>query len=70
MSTDESRKDENKNSISLTDMRLRKMILDSGTPLLISKEMAWTAELPEQKVESHVNTNKQCKSYIQSGNLL
>jgi hypothetical protein len=40
MSTDESRKDENKNSISLTDMRLRKMILDSGTPLLISKEMA------------------------------
>jgi hypothetical protein len=40
MSTDESRKDETKNSISLTDMRLRKMILDSGTPLLISKEMA------------------------------
>ena len=40
MSTDESQKYETKKSISLTDMRLRKMILDSGTPLLISKEMA------------------------------
>jgi hypothetical protein len=34
-------------------MRLRNMIWDSGTPLLMSKEIAWTAELPEQKVESH-----------------
>lgn len=27
-------------------MRLRNIMLDSGTPFLISKEIAWTAELP------------------------
>lgn len=31
----------------LTDMRFRNMMLDSGTPFLRSKEIAWTAELPE-----------------------
>jgi hypothetical protein len=31
----------------LTDMRLRNIMLDSGTPFLTSKEIAWTAEFPE-----------------------
>ena len=32
----------------LTDMRLRNIILGSGTPLLMSKEIACTAEFPEE----------------------
>ena len=40
MSNDEPGTDGSKKMIWLTDMRLRKMILDSGTPLLISNKMA------------------------------
>lgn len=31
----------------LTEMRLRNMIFDSGTPFFTSKEIAWTAEFPK-----------------------
>ena len=41
---------------SLTDMRLRKMMLDSGTPLLISKEIAWTAEFPRYTMKKDHKT--------------
>lgn len=30
-------------------MRLRNMMLDSGTPFVKSKEIAWTAELPKDE---------------------
>lgn len=30
-------------------MRLRNMMLDSGTPFFKSREIAWTAEFPEEK---------------------
>lgn len=32
--------------MTLTDIRLRKMMFDSGTPLLRSRDIAFTAEFP------------------------
>jgi hypothetical protein len=39
-------------------MRLRNIMLDSGTPFCISKEIAWTAELPVNENFLMVNQNE------------
>lgn len=38
-------------SETLTDIRLRNMMFDSGTPLLISRDIAFTAEFPDNAIE-------------------
>ena len=43
-------------NVTLTAIRLRKIMLDSGTPLLSSTEIALTAEYPEASTGSSNST--------------